>query len=83
MTRAQARQLIFEALGEIAPEVNPDEVDDSVDLTEQLDIDSMDYLTWMIAISEETGLDISQQDVSRFLTIDGAVGYLVEKLVSH
>ncbi|HEX6220234.1 MAG TPA: phosphopantetheine-binding protein [Acidimicrobiia bacterium] len=82
MNREQARRLIFDALGDIAPEVDPDEVDDSLDLTEQLDLDSMDYLTWMIAISEETGVEIPQQDVSRFLTIDGAVSYLVEKLVS-
>ena len=63
--------------------MNPDEVDDSIDLTEQIDIDSMDYLTWMIAISEMTGLDIPQHDVSRFLTIDGAVTYLVEELATE
>lgn len=82
MTPEHARQIIFDALADIAPEVDRDEVDDSLDLTEQLDLDSMDYFTWMIAISEQTGLDIPQRDVSRFLTVDGAVGYLVEKLVS-
>jgi acyl carrier protein len=78
MNRQQARQLIFDALADIAPEVDRDEVEDTIDLTEQLDLDSMDYLTWMIAISEETGLEIPQRDVSKFLTVDGAVGYLVE-----
>jgi acyl carrier protein len=77
MTREQARELIFDALADIAPEVDREEVDDNVDLTEQLDLDSMDYLTWMIAISEETGFDIPQTDVSRFLTVRGAVSYLV------
>jgi acyl carrier protein len=77
MTREQARELIFDALADIAPEVDREEVDDNLDLTEQLDLDSMDYLTWMIAISEETGLDIPQTDVSRFLTVQGAVSYLV------
>lgn len=81
MTGERARELIFDTLMDIAPEVDRDEVEDSVDLTEQLDLDSMDYLTWMIAISEVTGLDIPQRDVSRFLTIDGAVGYLVEHSV--
>ncbi len=78
MTREQARQLIFDALGDIAPEVDRNAVDDAVDLTEQLDLDSMDYLTWMIAISEETGVEIPQRDVSKFLTVDGAVSYLTE-----
>ncbi|MFP3883800.1 MAG: phosphopantetheine-binding protein [Actinomycetota bacterium] len=80
MTHEQARDLIFDVLADIAPEVDRDDVDDSLDLTEQLDLDSMDYLTWMIGISEKTELDIPQRDVSRFLTIDGAVDYLVDKL---
>jgi acyl carrier protein len=82
MTRDQARDLIFDVLADIAPEVDRNDVDDHVDLTEQLDLDSMDYLTWMIALSEKTGVDIPQRDVSRFLTIEGAVSYLVEHMVS-
>ncbi|MEX0796321.1 MAG: acyl carrier protein [Acidimicrobiia bacterium] len=77
MTNEQARDLIFDILGDIAPEVDRTSVDDSLDLTEQLDLDSMDYLTWMIGISEKTGLDIPQREVSNFMTIDGAVSYLV------
>ncbi|MEX1134636.1 MAG: acyl carrier protein [Acidimicrobiia bacterium] len=77
MNKEQARQTIFEVLGEIAPEVDPATVDDSSDLTEQLDLDSMDYLNWMLGINQATGVEIPQRDVSRFLTIDGAVEYLV------
>ena len=77
MTREQARQTIFNVLGEIAPEVDPTTVDDAADLTEQLDLDSMDYLNWMLGINEATGVEIPQRDVSKFLTIDGAVEYLV------
>lgn len=83
MTREQARDLIFDVLADIAPEVDRDDVDDSLDLTEQLDLDSMDYLTWMIGISEKTGFDIPQRDVSKFLTIDRAIGYLVDKVVTR
>jgi acyl carrier protein len=79
MNRQEARDLIFDALADIAPEVDRDDVEDGVDLTEQLDLDSMDYLTWMIAISEAAEIEIPQSDVSRFLTVDGAVAYLVEK----
>jgi acyl carrier protein len=77
MNTELARQTIFEVLGEIAPEVDPATVDDSLDLTEQLDLDSMDYLNWMLGINQATGVEIPQRDVSRFLTIDGAVDYLV------
>jgi acyl carrier protein len=77
MNDEQARTVIFEVLGDIAPEVDPSIVEDDLDLTEQLDLDSMDYLNWMVGINEATGIDIPQRDVSRFLTIAGAVDYLV------
>ena len=77
MTTDEAVQIIFGVLGRIAPEVSPEQVEYDVDLSEQLDLDSMDYLNWLIGISETTGIDIPQRDASRFLTIDGAAIYLV------
>ncbi|HSJ83234.1 MAG TPA: acyl carrier protein [Acidimicrobiia bacterium] len=77
MTPEQARRVIFDVLADIAPEVDESTVDDDHDLTEQLDLDSMDYLNWMVGINEETRVDIPQRDVSEFLTIAGAVAYLV------
>jgi acyl carrier protein len=78
MTIDEAKSVIFRVLADIAPEVDPTTVDHAVDLTEQLDLDSMDYLSWMLAINKATGIEIPQRDVSRFLTIDGAAGYLVD-----
>jgi acyl carrier protein len=77
----QARQVILEVLGEIAPEVDPAGIRDDEDLTEQLDLDSMDYLSWMVGISETTGVDIPQRDVAQFLTLGGAISYLVAHAV--
>jgi acyl carrier protein len=77
MTIDEAKKLVFDLLGDIAPEVDPSGVDHTIDLTEQLDLDSMDYLTWMLAINKATDIDIPQRDVSRFLTIQGAAEYLV------
>lgn len=77
MNTQQAIDTIFEVLAGIAPEVDPGAVDPSVDLTEQLDLDSMDYLTWLVGINQVTGVEIPQRDMSKFLTIDGAAAYLV------
>jgi acyl carrier protein len=76
MTSDDAKRIILDVLSEIAPEVDPATVDHSVDLTEQLDLDSMDYLNWMLGIHEATGIDIPQRDVSLFLTIEGAAAFL-------
>jgi acyl carrier protein len=74
----EAKSLIFEVLADIAPEVDAKQVDPSMDLTDQLDLDSMDYLAWMLGINHATGIEIPQRDVSKFLTIDDAARYLVD-----
>lgn len=77
MTPEQARKAIFDALADIAPEVDSAALDEHLDLPEQVDLDSMDYLNWLIGISEATGIDIPQRDMRSFLTVAGAVDYLV------
>jgi len=77
MTTDEAKTVIFNILDGIAPEIDPSDVEHDVDLSEQLDLDSMDFLNWLIGISETTKVDIPQRDASEFLTIDGAAQYLV------
>ena len=78
MTTDEAKAIIFEVLETVAPEIDPSEVAHDVDLSEQLDLDSMDFLNWMIGISGATKVDIPQRDSTEFLTIDGAANYLVK-----
>lgn len=78
MNTQEAKKVIFDVLSNIAPEIDPTSVDHDVDLTEQLDLDSMDYLNWLLGISEAAGIDIPQRDVSEFLTIEGAASYVVD-----
>jgi acyl carrier protein len=77
MTPNEALAVILSVLADIAPEVDADDVDPGVDLTEQLDLDSMDYLNWMLGINQETGIEIPERDYPKFLTLNGAVDYLV------
>lgn len=78
MTTDEARDVIFRALGDIAPEVDAAEVEHDIDLTEQLDLDSMDYLNWMLEINQATGIEIPERDYSEFMTINAAADYLVK-----
>ena len=76
LTTQEATEVIYRVLAEIAPEVDPSEIDTAVDLTDQLDLDSMDYLHWLVGINAATGIEIPDRDASVFLTIDGASRYL-------
>ena len=78
LTTDDAVTVIYDVLAEIAPEVDASEIDMSVDLTEQLDLDSMDYLHWLVGINARTGIEIPDRDASHFMTIDGVAKYLVD-----
>ena len=55
-------------------------VDPSADLREALDINSMDFLNFVIAIHHRLGVDIPEIDYPKLMTLDGAVSYLKPKL---
>jgi acyl carrier protein len=76
MTQSEARDALLGALAEIAPEADGATLDGSVELAEQLDIDSMDFLNFVIAVNERTGIDIPESDYASLATLDGCLEYL-------
>jgi acyl carrier protein len=76
MTRDDLKNLALRALGDIAPEANLEALDPAEDLREQLDIDSMDFLNFVTALSQETGVDVPEIDYPRLSTLDGAIEYV-------
>lgn len=67
---------VLAALHKIAPEMDPSRIDRARPLAEQLDIDSMDYLNFLIALSARYGIDIPESEVARLRTVDEIVAYL-------
>ncbi len=77
-TEEQLRGIVIRALTEVAPEIDPVAIDPDTGLAEQLDIDSMDFLNIIVAIHEETGIEIPERDYPKLSTLGDAVGYLAE-----
>ena len=82
MNEAGIRTVLQEELGNIAPETDLQKLDPAVDLREALDIDSMDFLNFVIAVHHRLGIDIPELDYPKLVTLDGAVSYLKAKLGS-
>ena len=80
MTPAEIRETVLRMLCEVAPEADPTQIRSDVDLRDQLDIDSMDLLTFVISVDEELGVDIPESDYGRFTTLDEFVAYLGARL---
>jgi acyl carrier protein len=76
MTDADIQRVVLRVLGEIAPEVVLDQIDPTIDLREQLDIDSMDMLNWVVGIHEQLGVDIPEADYPQLATLNRCIAYL-------
>jgi acyl carrier protein len=77
MTEAEIRKLAAEVLGDIAPEADPDTLSDDEDLREALDLDSMDFLNFVIGLHKASGVDIPEADYPKLFTMKGVVTYLM------
>ncbi|MCU0969706.1 MAG: acyl carrier protein [Rubrivivax sp.] len=76
MTDDEIRTLTAEVLAGIAPEADLATVGDDEDLREALDLDSMDFLNFVIALGQRTGRAIPEADARRLVTMRGLLGYL-------
>ena len=80
MTREQIRAAVLDALAGIAPEADAAAVDPADSLREQLELDSMDHLNFMIALDQALGVEIPEADYPRLQTLDQVVTYLESRL---
>jgi acyl carrier protein len=83
MTETEIRDTVLRVLGEIAPEVDPDAVKPDVSLRDQLDIDSMDFLNFLIALDRELGVEIPEADYGKVQTLDRLVEYLARAVAAR
>lgn len=79
MNEPQIRALVGDILAGIAPEADLSTVGDTKDLREALDLDSMDFLNFVIRLSERSGIAIPEADAPRLTTLAGLVGYLLAR----
>ncbi|OAN39956.1 acyl carrier protein [Mycolicibacterium iranicum] len=75
-TRQDIRGDIMSVLTKIAPEVDPDDIDDEVLLREQVDLDSMDWLNFLVGIHNRLQIDIPESDYAQLRTLADVVEYV-------
>jgi acyl carrier protein len=78
----QIRDLVVSVLRRIAPESDPAVLPPGASLRDELDLDSMDFLNFVLGLHERLGLDIPESDYPDLYTLEGAVAYLSSKATS-
>ena len=76
MTAAEARSLIADIISGIAPEADLAALAGDEDMREALDLDSMDFMNFVVALHERIDIDIPEKDYPKLWTLDGAIAYL-------
>jgi acyl carrier protein len=73
MTQDEIRATVLRILGEIAPEADLTRLKPDVSFRDQLDIDSMDFLNFVIALDEELDVRIPESDYPKLSSLDACV----------
>ena len=70
------RATVAGVLHEIRPEADLDALAGDAELRDELDLDSMDFLNFVIGVHEAVGVDIPESDYADLWTLDDCVRYL-------
>ncbi|OFZ86252.1 MAG: phosphopantetheine-binding protein [Betaproteobacteria bacterium RBG_16_64_18] len=81
MTNGEIRNIVLAVLKGIAPEIEEGELLPDRPLRDQVDLDSMDWLNFLVALHERLAVDIPEADYRKLTTLDTLIDYLVQKHV--
>ena len=80
MNEADIRAVVVATLTAIAPEVEVRTLRPDRPLRAQVDLDSMDWLNFLLGLHEKLRVEIPESDYRRLVTLDNVVTYLADKL---
>ena len=80
MTEAEIKRAIFDGLGKIAPESEPELLAPDANVRKALDIDSYDFLTFLIGLSEKPGIEVPESDYGKVRTLREMLSYLLARV---
>jgi len=83
MNREDIRSNVITSLKAIAPEAEPAALAPNADIRDALDIDSMDFLRFVVSLHERLQVDIPERDYAKVRTLDACVSYLEAKLAAR
>jgi acyl carrier protein len=80
MSANEIRDRVIKTLSGIVPELDAGTLKQDKSLRDQLDIDSMDFLNFLIALHQEFGVDVPESDAGKLTTVDACVAYVATAL---
>jgi acyl carrier protein len=72
----EARNLVAEAIRRIVPDADLDTVGDDSPLRAEFELDSLDFLSFAETLAQRSGVDITEGDYDRLVTMRTCVEFL-------
>jgi len=76
VTEAEARTLVAESIRRIVPDADVGAVPDDTPLRAEFELDSLDFLTFVETLAQRSGVEITEDDYGRLVTMHTCVGFL-------
>lgn len=76
MSTDPIRDAVVESLRSVAPEADFASLAGGADLRDALDIDSMDFLRFVVDLHARLHVDIPERDYPKVRTLDACIAYL-------
>lgn len=80
MDEQALHQMILNNLTSIAPELDPATLKPDQPLRDQVDLDSFDWLRFLLGLHEQLGVEIPESDYRQLTTLERLIAYLKEKM---
>lgn len=81
MNMEEIRKMIFNELKKIAPETEPEQLNPDHLISKSLDLDSYDWLQFIVSIGKKINFDIPEDDYIKINTLNKLFSYLHSKAV--
>lgn len=83
MNSSELRGIVIATLQGIAPEVEAARLRDDLPLRRQVDLDSMDWLNFLLALHQRFGIEIPEADYAKLVTLADLVAYIEKKAAAE
>lgn len=82
MTEEKVKQIVIDIINEIAPDENTSNLKSEVNLRDQMDLDSMDFLDIVMELRKQHGIEVPEEDYPKLASLDSCADYLSPKFNS-
>jgi acyl carrier protein len=83
MTPDDIRAVVIDLLVSIAPEIDTAHLRADASLREQVELDSVDVMNYVTALSQRFALHIPEHDYPQLFRLDACVAYLARRLAKR